>query len=289
MARQNEKKRGLSLGILFWIACILLVLVVFLFSRSNIQRVLEETKLIEVVNTELRGEGAANDDTGEESTPPSPDAENQTEPILQNQNEEVSGSSGRVNQDTGDDSMPADTVSNPEPIQPSETQNLQEEEQGADSTTATEQSSQTQESPPSKVRTFQLFFVKPREDGTIAVEARQRGIRFIDSPLTATIQALIAGPVTEDRNAGYTSLIPEQSQLISAWVREGTAFLNFNDSFRFNPYGLEGNKAQLQQIIFTATEFPTVDQVQILIEGDYVEYISGDGIYVGAPLRRGSF
>jgi germination protein M len=42
--------------------------------------------------------------------------------------------------------------------------------------------------------------------------------------------------------------------------------------------------AQLQQVVLTATQFSTVDAVQILIDGRTVDYLGGDGVYVGRPL-----
>jgi spore germination protein GerM len=48
--------------------------------------------------------------------------------------------------------------------------------------------------------------------------------------------------------------------------------------------GLEGLLAQLQQVVRTATQFSTVDAVQILIEGQNEEYLGGDGVYIGEPL-----
>jgi len=72
-------------------------------------------------------------------------------------------------------------------------------------------------------------------------------------------------------------------------VDSGVAYLNFNKSFRFNPMGAEGTVAQLQQIIYSSTEFPTVSEVQFLIEGERLDYVGGDGIFIGEPLGRDAF
>ena len=50
MAKRRKKKA--SIGCLFWIALILLVLVVFLFNRDRIENVLEATGFIDILNTE---------------------------------------------------------------------------------------------------------------------------------------------------------------------------------------------------------------------------------------------
>ena len=61
--------------------------------------------------------------------------------------------------------------------------------------------------------------------------------------------------------------------------------MDFSENFLFNSFGLEGYMGQLKQIIYTATEFPTVKRVQILIEGQVKSYL-GEGIFIGNPLTR---
>ena len=42
------------------------------------------------------------------------------------------------------------------------------------------------------------------------------------------------------------------------------------------------------QIVYTATEYSTVNSVQILIDGQKKEYLS-EGVWIGSPLSRSSF
>jgi spore germination protein GerM len=57
----------------------------------------------------------------------------------------------------------------------------------------------------------------------------------------------------------------------------------------YNHYGVEGYLAQLKQIVYTATTFPSVQDVQILVEGKQKDYLGGEGVYIGKPLSRNSF
>jgi hypothetical protein len=50
---KQERKRKTSLGVLFWIAVILLILVVWLVNRQNIEQVMENTGLVEVINQRI--------------------------------------------------------------------------------------------------------------------------------------------------------------------------------------------------------------------------------------------
>jgi spore germination protein GerM len=100
-----------------------------------------------------------------------------------------------------------------------------------------------------------------------------------------TLKALLAGPSTEEKRRGIVSLVPEGSRILTLTVQGSTAYISFNDEFLFNTYGVEGYAAQLRQIVWTATEFSNVKDVQILIEGRRIDYL-GEGIWIGSPVGR---
>jgi spore germination protein GerM len=102
-----------------------------------------------------------------------------------------------------------------------------------------------------------------------------------------SLNALLAGPSAAERQRGLVSLIPRNTRILSATVRGATAYISFSEDFQYNTYGVEGYAAQRQQIVWTATEFSTVKDVQILIEGRRVDYL-GEGIWIGSPISRES-
>ncbi len=138
-------------------------------------------------------------------------------------------------------------------------------------------------------RDTRIYFVKVNTEGQISLKSVNRSIDFSKAPLTQSINTLISGPGSDELNKGALTLIPEGSRLLSARVEGSTAYLNFNEDFRFNPLGREGYMAQLKQIVYTSTEFPGISSVQIMIEGVIREYLGGEGFYIGAPLSRESF
>lgn len=134
-----------------------------------------------------------------------------------------------------------------------------------------------------------LFFVQVDADGHVNRKSVVRQIPKSDSPLTDTIKALLSGPQSSEK---CMSLIPDGSRLLGASVRNGIAALNFSEDFEFNSIGADGYRAQLMQIVFTATEFATVESVQFLIEGKRKDYIgSGEDVWmwIGSPYTRSSF
>ena len=139
-----------------------------------------------------------------------------------------------------------------------------------------------------ELRDRTLYFIRIDGDGSVFRVRVDRGLPVTDSPLRDAIQALIAGPSAEETQNGLISLIPGGTRLLSIAIRGETAYINFNEEFQYNVYGAEGYNGQLRQIVFTATEFPTVRDVQILIEGNRVDFI-GENFWIGSPLSREMF
>lgn len=138
-------------------------------------------------------------------------------------------------------------------------------------------------------RQARLYFMKIEQDGIISSHEVKRMIQASDSPLTDALAALLAGPSEGEIRSGLVSLIPMGTKLKSVKVRGSTALVDLGDAFMYNRYGSEGYQAQLKQIVYTATTFPSVQDVQILIEGAQKEYLGGEGVFIGKPLSRNSF
>jgi spore germination protein GerM len=102
------------------------------------------------------------------------------------------------------------------------------------------------------------------------------------------MQALLTGPTDAEKRQGFISLIPEGTQVIAARVLKDTAYIDLSESFQYNTYGVEGYAGQLDQVIWTATEFANVKNVQILVDGRRLDYL-GEGIWIGTPLGRDRF
>lgn len=255
------KEKKSSIGCLFWIALILLILVIFLFNRNTIETVLENTHFLELFSN------------------------NESEPDVE-----------RIeNNETIEPSPPEITVKNDE--EKSSEQDIDSVvEESVEITTPDGTGERTIEiapeepSPVSQIRKSRLYFVKVDSEGNITLNGIMRPIYFTDSPLTETLANLLKGLSASEMNQGLLSLIPDGTVLHSVSVKAGTAYLNFNDTFLFNSFGVEGYTAQLQQVVMTALEFSTVDRVQILIDGQKKDYMGIEGgPYIGEPLDAESF
>lgn len=253
------------MGCLFWIALILLVLVIFLFNRKRIETVLESTGFIDVISTsreepevERRGEEP---ESGTERPVPAPEAP-------QSENLEAE-----------EEPSPEE----PEESEPEEVIALEVVPESGSSSNNNGGSSVEER----RVRRAALYFVF--HDGSRG-ELRRivRPVYYVDSPLTDTLKALLEGPSGSELNQNLISLIPGDAAIRSVIVKDGIAYLDMSEEFRFNAFGYEGAVLQLKQLIYTATEFATVSQVQFLINGQKQQYLNPEGLYIGKPLSRDS-
>ena len=230
----------------------LLVLVVFLFNRKTIDMVLDRTGLLTYLTRERPDEDPPTVVRDEEEIPATTSEELDTD--LQQE-------------------MPS-VVSEPEIVVADEPR---EEPETPDRPLSSE-----------KLRRSRLFFVLVDSDGSISLEPIVRPVHYMDSPLTDTLQTLLKGLSSDEISDGLLSLVPAGTSLHGVAVRDRTAFIDFNESFRFNPFGEEGYISQLKQIVYTATEFHTVEMVQILINGDKIAYLGPESPFIGDPLTRNS-
>jgi germination protein M len=281
------RKRN-TIGCLFYVALVLLVLVIFLFNRARVQQVIEKTGFARLFE---RKRGAPVEVVVAPPEQPAPGTTDRS-------GQAPSGSSGGV---PGDEtratarrtpapaSLPGSTPA-PSPIP--------EQKPAADVVVELVKPSaeaqppvqgKDQAAPSTRTRQARLFFIAVNPDGGIQLKSVVRPVKYTDAPLTSTLEALLTGPTPAEVNQGLMSLVSPEARLRRAQVKDGTAYLDFSEAFRFNSLGKEGLSAQLQQVVYSATEFSTVKRVQILLEGRTADYLGPEGLFIGKPLSRDSF
>jgi len=132
-----------------------------------------------------------------------------------------------------------------------------------------------------------IFLVQVENDGAdLRLTRVNRTLRVSNTPLMDSLSALLQGSSDAEAARDIISLISPDTRILSVRVEGHTAYINLNESFQFNPYGSEGQRYQIWQIVYTATEFPNVHDVQILIEGNRVDFLHEGGIMIGSPIGR---
>ncbi|MDR2048680.1 MAG: GerMN domain-containing protein [Treponema sp.] len=144
-------------------------------------------------------------------------------------------------------------------------------------------------SSPSAAKTVkrQVYLIRLDNDGGLVAARVERDLPSSDSPMRDALEAVIKGPSADESKRNLLSLIPGNARILGATVRGSTAYIDFSEDFLFNTYGIEGYAGQLRQVVWTATEFGNVKDVQILVDGKRIDYL-GEGIWIGSPLSRDS-
>ena len=272
--RKNKKKNGSLLTLACSLLALLVVLVVFLTQKNTIFTNLKETSFFD------RAFG---------TTPEFVKNHQVEKKEPKSETVEIKDSTVTIKIENEKIEIPEEKLAEPkEDVKPAK-ESEKVEEKKTETKTDTKKESKPEVKKPATTQ-LQLCFVVIDGDGSVTRKMVKRSVSKNNSPLTAAINELLKGPsvsVAAEKNC--MSLIPKGTKLLSAKVTDGVAYLNFNDSFDINPYGVEGYVNQLMQVVYTATSFSTVNSVQFLIEGEKREYLGSEGQWIGSPLSRGSF
>jgi germination protein M len=128
-----------------------------------------------------------------------------------------------------------------------------------------------------------VYMVRGEELG-----ASSREIDYTQDVATASIEALLAGPDYYDEDVGLESQIPAGTELLDISLEDETLILDLSQEFTEGG-GSASMLMRLAQVVHTGTQFKSVEDVQILIEGEAVETIGGEGVMVDEPLTREDF
>ncbi len=87
----------------------------------------------------------------------------------------------------------------------------------------------------------------------------------------------------------YVNLIPKNVQLIDYKIQGNLIILNLSQEINYNPYGAEGALGSLYQIAFTLGKLADVEKALVLVEGQEVKYLGGEGVLFVNPIDLRKF
>jgi germination protein M len=106
----------------------------------------------------------------------------------------------------------------------------------------------------------------------------------------AAMQALLAGPNDAElgaRPAMYT-VVPEGTRFLGLRIEDRIATVNLSREFEAGG-GSASVLGRLAQVVYTLTQFPTVDGVRFELDGQPVTVFSGEGVTLDAPVDRADY
>jgi len=267
----GKKSRSSQLTAAFWLVFIVVIAGIFLVNRDTIN------KNFNLFKSRLSGaSGIENNltqvDLEEEIDEPAP----VVNPVQKPAEKEPAV------KDTASE-KPKQTPSSEKPASQT-TQNEKPKEKPSEQPSA----KPTEQTKPAETRDRNIYFTQVDKDGQILRSRVTRKIPASETPMQDVLNVMLLGPNANELGRGIINFIPPNTRILSSIVRGSTAYINFSEDFQINTFGVEGYAAQLRQIVWTVTEFPNVNEVQILIEGRRLDYL-GEGIWIGSPINRQSF
>ncbi len=134
----------------------------------------------------------------------------------------------------------------------------------------------------------QIFYVRydpATHTGALVAVLRPGPPGGPDARLETALRALLAGPTPDEQRRGIVSEIPPGTALRSVRVQGGTAVVDLTSSFARGG-GSTSMQARVWQVVYTGTQSRAASRVQILLDGRRVPALGGEGVLIGAPLRR---
>lgn len=105
---------------------------------------------------------------------------------------------------------------------------------------------------------------------------------------TGAMHGLLAGPTPAERDQGLSSAIPEGTELRGMAVKDRIAAVDVSGRFD-DGGGTFSMSARVAQIVFTLTQFPTVDAVRFQRDGKPLTLLGGEGLVLERPQTRGDW
>ena len=84
---------------------------------------------------------------------------------------------------------------------------------------------------------------------------------------------------------GFSTAVPSDAPWTNIRLDDGVATIDFPAEFASGG-GTALMTARLAQVVFTATQFPGIDSVLFMIDGEVVDVFSGEGIVLDGPQTR---
>jgi hypothetical protein len=124
-----------------------------------------------------------------------------------------------------------------------------------------------------------------RGDGLIAVRRTHQPTPRV---ATAAIDALLAGPTAAERASGVVSAVPSGTRLLGITIRGGVATVDLTSEYQSGGGSLS-MQTRLGQVVYTLTQFPTVQKVRFRLDGTPVNVFSSEGIVLDHPVGRSDY
>jgi hypothetical protein len=99
------------------------------------------------------------------------------------------------------------------------------------------------------------------------------------------MEELLARPNDFESNAGVSTAIPPEIELLGLTISNGVATVDLSEGYGTGS-GSTGEILSVAQVVYTLTQFPSVDGVLFQVEGEPLKKTPGHGLLLSGPQTR---
>lgn len=147
----------------------------------------------------------------------------------------------------------------------------------AATTTTTEGTTSTTPLPsPDNLR---VYFLREEKVGPVARAASG------DAVAAEALEHLLAGPNETEQQLGFSTTIPEGTEALGVTITDKVATVDLSEEFTSGGGSLS-MMGRVAEVVFTLTQFPTVESVSFEVNGEPLTVLGGEGILLDEPQTR---
>jgi hypothetical protein len=104
----------------------------------------------------------------------------------------------------------------------------------------------------------------------------------------AAMNALLEGPTAVEEEAGMVTNIPAGTTFLGLTIDDGVATVDLSKEYASGG-GTLSMMMRLAEVVFTLTQFPTVDGVNFKLDGEPIDVLGGEGLILNHPMSRSDY
>lgn len=131
-----------------------------------------------------------------------------------------------------------------------------------------------------KTSSFKVYFVTQER-----LAPQTRTVPFTPAIGKTALMNLLAGPSSAERDGGANTAVPSKVRVNSLSIKDRVATVDLGGQF-VTGGGSQSMYLRLGQVVYTLTQFPTVDRVQLKVDGKLLTSLGGEGLLLKQPASR---
>ena len=120
------------------------------------------------------------------------------------------------------------------------------------------------------------------------IELAAKSMQVESAEKSVVVEKALKQLLSGTQEGDYTTTIPEATQLRSVSFQADGIHIDLSEEFTFGG-GSTSMMGRVGQILYTATSLDPEANVWLEVQGDPLEYLGGEGLYIPQPLTRNEF